>query len=416
MKHSFKSFYTVGFFLTAFYAVGAVQAATTVIPKISKTSISPSSATTGSMFKFTATLNSATLPSGYTVKVDFGNGLATMAADSSGLNYTLSRILSTVGTGAFKIGVYNSRNILQDVTYGGTYTVKAAPVNHPPEISLVSGGATIENGMVYTLQVKATDSDNNLSNVVVDWKDGSKTERQNATNGTTLTFTHTYTTAGIVTLTAIAKDSGNPILSSTVLSKTVEVTSTPPHYTKVCNSGALEGEEDCPVNPIFGSASTDWGCTKDNKTGLIWEVKTVDGGLRDMNNVYTNYSPSYNPRGEYEAVTDASGFVFDVNSESLCSAKDWRLPTNEELKSLVYCSDGKSKTLGATESGTICTGTPSTPMIDELYFPNTQYLFWSSSPYAANNFNIWVTDFDNSSTGTSNMGSANAVRLVRNGQ
>ncbi len=414
MKYTLnKSHYrAAGLFLTVFcYTIGTANAATTVIPKISKTVVVPTSAIAGSMFKFTATLNSATLPSGYKVKVDFGTGLATMSG--SGTNYSLSRTLSTVGTSAFKIGVYNSRNVLQDVTSGGTFTVKAAATNHAPDITLVTGVATVETGTLYTLQVKATDSDNNLSNVVVDWKDGSKTERQNATNGATLTYTHTYTTDGIFTLTATAKDSGNPVLTSTSLSKAVEVISTPSHYSKICNNGALEGEEDCPVNPVFGNGNTDWGCTKDNDTGLIWEVKTSDGGLRDMNKTYTNYTSSYNPSAGYGSETDANGFVFDVNTESLCGAKDWRLPTNEELKGLVFCSDGKYKTLGATETGDICSGSPAHPMINSLYFPNTQYLFWSSSPYVGNNFNMWTTDFDSGNTGVSNMGSGNAVRLVR---
>ncbi len=42
----------------------------------------------------------------------------------------------------------------------------------------------------------------------------------------------------------------------------------------------------------LGSGSTDWACTQDNKTGLTWEVKTTDGGLRDWNNYYSWYNGS----------------------------------------------------------------------------------------------------------------------------
>jgi hypothetical protein len=61
---------------------------------------------------------------------------------------------------------------------------------------------------------------------------------------------------------------------------------------------------------------------------------------------------------------------------------DWRVPTNEELRSLIYCSDNKIKTLGKEESGIICTGLPNSPTINTTYFPNTpgDDWFWSLSP------------------------------------
>ena len=40
-------------------------------------------------------------------------------------------------------------------------------------------------------------------------------------------------------------------------------------YTKIANNGTTLG-----AGAILGTAATDWACTKDNITGLTWEVKT----------------------------------------------------------------------------------------------------------------------------------------------
>ena len=68
-------------------------------------------------------------------------------------------------------------------------------------------------------------------------------------------------------------------------------------------------------------------CVRDNITGLIWEGKTDDGGLRDKDNTYTNLGGG--------AATDTSGYVAAVNALNLCGFSDWRLPTRNELINLV---------------------------------------------------------------------------------
>ena len=68
-------------------------------------------------------------------------------------------------------------------------------------------------------------------------------------------------------------------------------------YTKVCNSGELAGQGTCPADPALGAGPDEWACTKDNVTGLIWEVKTTSG-LRNQNHTYTWFntnSPDGNP-------------------------------------------------------------------------------------------------------------------------
>lgn len=68
-------------------------------------------------------------------------------------------------------------------------------------------------------------------------------------------------------------------------------------------------------------------CVRDNITGLIWEGKTDDGGLRDKDNTYTNEGGG--------AAGDTSGYVAAVNALNLCGFSDWRLPTMQELINLV---------------------------------------------------------------------------------
>ena len=166
-------------------------------------------------------------------------------------------------------------------------------------------------------------------------------------------------------------------------------------YTKIANNGST-----LPDSAKLGNASTDWGCTKDNKTGLIWEVKTTDGGLRDSAKRYT-----------WDKGND---FATSVNSQSLCGSSNWRLPTKGELEGLVYCSDGKTKTLGKDESGYICTGSRTAPTINTTYFPNTQSnWFWSSSPDAVSSNLAWGVGFNGGSSDYGVKSGNGFVRLVR---
>ena len=50
-------------------------------------------------------------------------------------------------------------------------------------------------------------------------------------------------------------------------------------FTKVCNSGELAGTGTCQTSPtglVLGNLADNWGCTQDNVTGLMWEIKTND--------------------------------------------------------------------------------------------------------------------------------------------
>lgn len=350
--------------------IGNAHATTIVTPKITKISVTPNSAIAGTMFKFTAELNNS-LPSGDKVKIDLGKGLASMTGKNT--SYSLSRAIYTTGKQTYKVGIYNSKNVLQGKVSSGSYTISGSK-NEPPALTLVSGENSVEQNKLYTLQLKASDVDGNLRSITVNWKDGSAIETQTATNDATLTFTHTFTATGIFKFTATAKDIGSPPLTSKPLFKNIEVTPEIPRYSKVCNSGALEGEEDCPIDPVVGDKPTDWACTIDNDTGLMWEVKTTDGGLHDMNKTYTNYTVDYDPKKIYGDATNTDGFVLDVNAQSLCGASDWRLPTKEEL-------------LGIVKLG-------SYPTIDTTYFPNTKSgWFWSSSPNVNGSGNAWLVGF-----------------------
>ncbi|MBP6733691.1 MAG: DUF1566 domain-containing protein [Chromatiaceae bacterium] len=91
----------------------------------------------------------------------------------------------------------------------------------------------------------------------------------------------------------------------------------------------------------------------------------------------------------------------------------WRLPTKDELASLVYCSSG-DPAYWRTALGTPCKGAYEMPTIWGAAFPNTpKAWFWSSSPYANDSGHAWYVGFDYGYVYDSYKGSAKYMRLVR---
>ncbi|MEA1048322.1 DUF1566 domain-containing protein [Lamprobacter modestohalophilus] len=169
-------------------------------------------------------------------------------------------------------------------------------------------------------------------------------------------------------------------------------------------------------NDLLADAA-DWSCVRDNVTGLIWEVKTDDGGLHDKDDRYNWYNTDPSTNGGFDGYADddrnicagyeshdpasycnTQAFVERVNQRGLCGTRDWRLPSSNELLSIV----SNDRNL---------------PAIDTDYFPNTvSSWFWSSSPNAVHSVNAWSVDFRYGYVYDYYKNLGRAVRLVRAGQ
>lgn len=155
---------------------------------------------------------------------------------------------------------------------------------------------------------------------------------------------------------------------------------------------------------------TPWDCVRDEVTGLVWEVKTTDGGLRDEGNTYTWYDPDPGTNGGAPGTRDGGdcsggiecdtrAYVAAVNEEGLCGFNDWRMPTRAELRTIV---DYQS----------------SFPAIDTSVFPNTVATsFWTTEPNPTYPSFAWHTDFKFGLASYYFFKSGpKAVRLVRGGE
>ena len=142
----------------------------------------------------------------------------------------------------------------------------------------------------------------------------------------------------------------------------------PPSYTKLDASG-----NDLP------DEATEWTMVRDSVTGLIWEVKTDDGTIHDKDDTYTwcdsNPDTDGGDAGTCGTGADTEDFINALNAESFGGFSDWRLPTPEELRSIVD--------YGRTN-----------PSISTDYFPNTvSSYYWSSTTYADYTDYAWRVSF-----------------------
>ncbi|MBE4591013.1 hypothetical protein BOO24_01395 [Vibrio navarrensis] len=128
-------------------------------------------------------------------------------------------------------------------------------------------------------------------------------------------------------------------------------------------------------------------------------------------------------------IGEAERFSWDAAlklQQNFAGANDWRLPTADELSSLVYCSKGRKRSERPNgnyvrDTNGECLGENyQQPVTDLSVFPNavtSEYRssYWSSSPYAYHSSLAWLVDFSKGFVGRYYKDSSNHVRLVRAG-
>ena len=167
----------------------------------------------------------------------------------------------------------------------------------------------------------------------------------------------------------------------------------------------------------------EWRCVRDNITGLIWENKTNEAAdLHAAQQLFTWYSEVDNGgfAGDFNAASTAcnlasencntQAFVDAVNAQGLCGFFDWRLPSHDELLSLVHF------------------GKLQPPLIESEYFPymgisNSGPLlwYWTFVPNVdgvndAGAQSAWAIDFNSGVDNFINKSVLARVKLVRAGR
>ncbi len=204
-------------------------------------------------------------------------------------------------------------------------------------------------------------------------------------------------------------------------------------YDRMANSGfsdkAGRGEQGFDFTRLnqngdeLDQETTDWRCVRDNITGLIWENKNnIAGELHNAEQLFTWYS--FGDNGGFEGHLNAGStacnlssqecntqaYVDAVNAQGLCGFFDWRLPSHNELLSLVHF------------------GKLQPPLIESEYFPdmgitdpNALLWYWTFVPNVdgvseSGAQNAWAIDFNSGVDNFINKLTQARIKLVRAGR
>jgi hypothetical protein len=149
-----------------------------------------------------------------------------------------------------------------------------------------------------------------------------------------------------------------------------------------------------------------WACVRDNVTGLVWEVKTDDDGLRDKDWRYSWFDTSgiadggdagQENRGACvnAADCDTQKYRDAVNAAALCGRTDWRLPVRSELLSIIHY------------------GSSSAPLVDADFFPQSaNAAYWTGSALGSQ---AWAVSLATGDAGLLGKDAAGATRMVSDG-
>ncbi len=123
-------------------------------------------------------------------------------------------------------------------------------------------------------------------------------------------------------------------------------------FTKIARNGVVLSD-----SAVLGDNPGDWACTRDNVTGLTWEVKRDSPtASRYFRATYSWYDDNAltnggNP-GEENAGScpiagrcDSKKYLEDIRATGICGKSNWRLPTVREIFTLLDLGASRANTL-----------------------------------------------------------------------
>ncbi|MCU7880013.1 MAG: hypothetical protein KZQ66_03605 [Candidatus Thiodiazotropha sp. (ex Lucinoma aequizonata)] len=285
-------------------------------PAISNVSnASPQSGEAGSNFTFNCTLSDS-LPSGYGVYLNFGDTTNGFLRESDsgghvdmGSNCSHTMPINTTGNRLFRVGIFDiNDDLVGSYSSSKGFTVTEPASQSAPTLSLVSTPASqITLGTSYSIQLSANDNDANLKNLEINWGD-SPTETPDSFNlsgsSSSQNYSHTYSSTGTYTWTAVAKDHTGRVSSTVSRAVTVNAEEVTTNQLTVItsgqgnvvgvgiNCGATSGFTDCThefnktvvtlsldADPLDGATFDSWSVS----SGCVVESQTpTSGGGSDL--------------------------------------------------------------------------------------------------------------------------------------
>lgn len=145
------------------------------------------------------------------------------------------------------------------------------------------------------------------------------------------------------------------------------------------------------------------GVVRDKTTGLEWMRCSMGQDWSAKTNTCDGSADKFTFEGAQDIARQLN------NAGGYNGKRDWRVPTKDELASLVVCTNGRSSKQ--------CADGSARPTIAQTIFPRTpSEFFWSSSPYVGVSDGAWGVFFANGNVDGYPRYADFHVRLVRASQ
>lgn len=200
-----------------------------------------------------------------------------------------------------------------------------------------------------------------------------------AESGTVVVAAASEPVTALATVAAVASmEPVMPVVNEDIKSDAAAslVAASKSNFIKISNSGQALAENEA-----------QWECVHDKSNNLTWEVKKNDGSIRDKDHSYSwlvkssgqDRGVSNGGRCKGGVNCDTSSYTRAMNEQKLCGYSDWRLPTREELETLVEYNKA-----------------PNGVTIDSRFFPEAvPSWYWTASENPHSSDYAWYVLFQN---------------------